>query len=340
MKNNQDVTHENDYCPIWFTPTDSGYSSPDDRGMVVNSPRAAGLYFIDELAKNMMIEFIDREKARLTTWLIEQRKLGIEIPELRWTSDGGDDVESLTKRPNLSVHDRADELLKYIQKKTSFIGEEYGFTASNPPPEMFAYTESVEADELQYLLSYLFSQEWLKLTAHETHTQNMNVIITVNGYGRLAELENVIVTSSKAFVAMWFDDSLKPTYDKAIEPAIKDAGYDAVIINREHFLDKIDDQIIAEINRSRFVVADFTHGEDGARGSVYYEAGFAQGQGKDVIFTCRKDMIDKNEIHFDIRQYPYVVWEKNDIEGFKKSLTSRIARVIGDGPLKNKSNSH
>lgn len=51
-------------------------------------------------------------------------------------------------------------------------------------------------------------------------------------------------------------------------------------------------------------------------------------------------MIDKNEIHFDICQYPYVVWEKNDIEGFNKSLTSRIARVIGDGPLENKSNSH
>ena len=64
---------------------------------------------------------------------------------------------------------------------------------------MFAYTESVEEDELQYLLNYLFSQDWLKLTAHETHTQNMNVIITVKGYSRLAELETVVVASFQAF---------------------------------------------------------------------------------------------------------------------------------------------
>ncbi len=135
-------------------------------------------------------------------------------------------------------------------------------------------------------------------------------------------------------MARWFDKSLTPVFEEAVKPAIEDAGYDAVIVNEEHFLDKIDDQIIAEINRARFVVADFTHGNGGARGSVYYEAGFAQGQGKDVIFTCRKDMIDNNEIHFDIRQYPYVVWENNDLEGFRKSLSARIAAVIGDGPLK------
>lgn len=329
---------EKDTCPIWGTPAKHYRDYNHRDGVNVNSPRAGGEYFLDRRSTRIIAnELDDRAKARLTTWLIEKRRLGHDCPEIWYyflvNPENPDLI--LTRRPDLTVHARADSLLKFIQKKTSYIGEEYGFTASYPPLEMFAYTESVEPDELQYLLSYLFAQDWLKLTAHETHTENMNVIITVKGYGRLAELENVVVTSSKAFVAMWFDDSLKPTYDKAIEPAIKDAGYDAVIINREHFLDKIDDQIIAEIKRSQFVVADFTHGEGGARGSVYYEAGFAQGQGKDVIFTCRKDMIDKNEIHFDIRQYPYVVWEKNDIEGFKKSLTSRIARVIGDGPIKN-----
>ena len=47
-------------------------------------------------------------------------------------------------------------------------------------------------------------------------------------------------------------------------------------------MDKIDDEIIGEIRRSRFLVADFTHGDKGARGSVYYEAGFAYGLGLPV----------------------------------------------------------
>ena len=71
------------------------------------------------------------------------------------------------------------------------------------------------------------------------------VTITVAGYTRLAEIENVITASSQAFVAMWFNNSLDFLFPEAIEPAVKDAGYDALIINEEHFLDKIDDQIIA-----------------------------------------------------------------------------------------------
>ena len=197
--------------------------------------------------------------------------------------------------------------------------------------EIFAYTESISRKEWKFLFDYLVGQGCLM---DGTKIGKLAGTIMVDGYGRLAEIENVITASSQAFVAMWFNNSLDFLFPEAIEPAVKDAGYDALIINEEHFLDKIDDQIIAGIKRSRFVVADFTHGNGGARGSVYYEAGFAQGLGKDVIFTCRKDIIDNNEIHFDIRQYPYVVWEKNDLERFRKSLTFRIARVIGEGPLK------
>ena len=77
-------------------------------------------------------------------------------------------------------------------------------------------------------------------------------------------------------------------------------------------------------------MADFTHGEGGARGSVYYEAGFAHGFKIPVIFTCRKNAIKC--IHFDTRQYNHIVWETS-IE-LKERLTNRIAAVIGDGPLK------
>ena len=319
-------------CLIWNTPANPiGYAISGEDLLKVDSSRAGGKYCINVVGRAVkeISKLDDREKARLTTWLVEQRRLGDACPEIQSL-----EIESITTRPQLSVHARADELLKYVQKKTSYIGEDYGFTASNPPMDMLAYTESVEEDELQYLFRYLFSQGWLELTVHETHTQNMKVVITVKGYGRLAVLETVVVPTSKAFVAMWFHKSLDFLYPNAIEPAIKDAGYDPLMINKEHFLDKIDDQIIAEIKRSRFVVADFTHGDCGARGSVYYEAGFAQGLGKDVIFTCRKDIVENNEIHFDLRQYPYVLWEKNALEQFRTDLTFRIARVIGDGPLK------
>ena len=89
---------------------------------------------------------------------------------------------------------------------------------------------------------------------------------------------------------------------------------------------RIDDQIIAEIRRSAFVIADFT----GHRGGVYYEAGFAHGLGRRVIFTCRADDMDK--LHFDVRQYNTIVWDSSD--QLSKLLQNRILALFGAGPRK------
>ena len=168
--------------------------------------------------------------------------------------------------------------------------------------------------------------------------------LTVEGYARLADLEKVAVNSSQAFVAMWFDDSMKDTYEIGIKPGIEDAVYEARRIDWIEHINKIDDEIIAEIRRSRFVVADFTHRDfeackdeeerkrAGARGGVYYEAGFAHGLDIPVIFTCRKDVLEN--IHFDTRQYNHIAWEPDKLEEFSKALADRIAAVIGDGPNK------
>ena len=99
-------------------------------------------------------------------------------------------------------------------------------------------------------------------------------------------------------------------------------------IDRKADVNKIDDEIIAEIRRSRFLVADFTHGEDGARGGVYFEAGFAYGLGLPVIYSCRADMVE--QLHFDTRQYYHIVWESP--EELRDGLAQRIEALIGAGP--------
>ena len=134
--------------------------------------------------------------------------------------------------------------------------------------------------------------------------------------------------SAQCFVAMWFDPSMEEVYEKGIKPAIEAVGYSPLRIDRQEFVGKIDDEIIAEIRRSRFLVADFTHGHDGARGGVYYEAGFAQGLGLTVIFTCRDDMFDN--LHFDTRQFNHIAWENPD--DLREKLANRIGSVMGDGP--------
>lgn len=124
---------------------------------------------------------------------------------------------------------------------------------------------------------------------------------------------------------MWFDASMDDAYEKGIKPAIEEAGYEAMIINRKPDVVKIDDEIIAEIRRSRFLVADFTQHEKEARGGVYFEAGFAEGLGLPVIYTCRKDSV--GNVHFDTRQYAHIVWETPD--ELRQGLLNRIrARIV------------
>jgi hypothetical protein len=52
------------------------------------------------------------------------------------------------------------------------------------------------------------------------------------------------------------------------------------------------------------MVADFT----GQLAGVYYEAGFAMGLGRTVIWCCRKDEIGK--LHFDTNHKNHIDWER------------------------------
>ena len=92
-------------------------------------------------------------------------------------------------------------------------------------------------------------------------------------------------------------------------------------------MNKIDDEIIAEIRRSRFVVADFTHDKKtGVRGGVYYEAGVAYGLGLEVIYSCRKGL--EKELNFDTRQNYHILWETP--EDLRAELRKRIGARVGD----------
>ncbi len=101
-------------------------------------------------------------------------------------------------------------------------------------------------------------------------------------------------------------------------------------IDRKPDVVKIDDEILAEIRRSRFLVADMTHGVSGPRGGVYFEAGFALGLGLHVLYSCRSDKMD--EIHFDTRQYYHIKWDTP--EELHEELVNRICAIVGDGPFR------
>lgn len=145
--------------------------------------------------------------------------------------------------------------------------------------------------------------------------------ITPKGWERIQHLQATGRDSTQAFVAMWFDPSQQDTFDKGIRPAIEaDGRTRALRIDGKEHNDHIDDQIIAEIRRSRYLVADFT----GHRKGVYFEAGFALGLGIPVIWCCAKHEID--EAHFDTRQYNHITYENP--EELRVKLLNRIRATV------------
>ena len=307
-------------CPIWGTPA-SEESTDGRHGKLVDSPRAGGKYFISGTAIRCLPRIADRGKARLTSWLVDQRRLGANCPEI-----DSNTITMAEQQKDLSVHNRADRLLQYIGDQIGEIGKHFEYFPSEiSNTAIAAWSESAGEHEVWYLLDYLNEEGWI-----ENKLIRNRYTVTVEGYARLEELETANIKSSKGFVAMWFDPSTDEAWEQGIKLGIEEAGYEAVRIDQKEHVNKIDDEIIAEIKRSRFVVADFTQGEDGARGGVYYEAGFAHGFGIEVIFTCRKDAL--GDVHFDTRQYNHIDWETP--EELRQRLAARISAVIGDGPHK------
>ena len=151
------------------------------------------------------------------------------------------------------------------------------------------------------------------------------------GVERLEAIAEGNPSSRQGFVAMWFDASTSDAYDHGIKLGIEDADYEARRIDEKEHNNKIDDEVIAETRRSRFVVADFTcgtvpyDGKDVAvpRGGVYCEAGFAQGLNIPAIWTCRED----RQAHFDARQYSRILWTGS--QDLRRKLRNRIGTAIG-----------
>ena len=321
--------NDNSTCPVWGTPA-TEYSTHGRDGREVDSPRAGGRYFISRTAETILKHRDASLKARLTTWLIDQRRLGVDCPEV----DTETIKDSEARRP-LPIRERADRFLRYLAELEPYPGR--GFPVLDPRIDRSAFHVALswlessvdpadtqgQMGELNFFGDYLDEKGWI-----DSDKGNSDNQLTVAGHVRLAELEATHMPSSRAFVAMWFDDSMSEAWDRGIAPAVRDTGYDPVRIDQKEHVNKIDDEIVAEIRRARFVVADFTQGDTGARGGVYYEAGFAHGLGIPVIFSCRKDRLE--EVHFDTRQYNHIVWETP--EDLRDQLAKRIAAVLGDGP--------
>lgn len=190
--------------------------------------------------------------------------------------------------------------------------------------------------ELERMFNELIRNGYVEIVQEKILGDDPKIIdyycLTLKGLEKAESLLNTNINSKRVFIAMPFLDISDYDYkhlkirNSAIKKAATDCGFDAHTVDETQHNDDIPDRIIAEIKRSRFVIAEFTGNNHG----VYYEAGYAKGLGIPVIKTCKKEWFNKkdendrkvNTLHFDIEHDNLILWDS--IDDLKKKLINRI----------------
>jgi len=269
---------------------------------------ACGQFAISGSMEASLGSYDKRLLEKIGFWTRDQNDLG-DLPMV-----GSYTVDLVNKLPHKTVTERAERLLRFGIREQKDLGGSF----SPSSPSVIGYTHSRSASDVHALASLLEEEGWLKGNL-------VTGIVQVTPRGFMHASAN-LSGSVNGFIAMWFDKSMDAARFDGLEPAIRNAGYTPVIVSGVEHINKIDDEIVSQIRKSKFLVADFT----GHRGGVYFEAGFAMGLGLPVFWTCREDELEK--LHFDIRQYNCIMW--TDPADLATRLQRRIEAVIGVGPVK------
>ena len=215
-------------CPIWGEGYEAtGYYNPSNRVFYVDdSPRAGGGYVLPEPTKHSRIDNSPADlKARLTTWLIDQRKQGNEQPAIMEQA-----VHYATNKPGLQAHERAIRLLQFISDSATTIGERV--TLNGNTHGAYAWSQSTTWDEIAFLGRYLEEREWTR--ANFSIGETFDCTVTVAGYDRIAE-QTTNLDSSQAFIAMWFNESMADLFEKGIKPAVEESGFNPMRIDQRAY---------------------------------------------------------------------------------------------------------
>lgn len=151
------------------------------------------------------------------------------------------------------------------------------------------------------------------------------VHLTFRGWDYWEELNKRSVSGNRAFMAMPFNDQLLDEFFKNhLKPAVKEVGFDLRRLDDEQKAGLIDDHLRVEIRQSKLLIAELTNNNNGA----YWEAGFAEGLGIPVIYTCNKEFFKSHKTHFDTNHHLTIIWDSNDVESAMRKLKDTIRATL------------
>ena len=232
-------------------------------------------------------------------------------------------VDEILKRPLPTPTEQADLLIRWIAENVDGPGE----TVQVNPLKHGAIIGSKSKEGFLFVLRHLGNAKLVPgdPTAKMEHGHRANVTLTFNGWKRYESLTSGLETYRKAFMAMKFGDSvLDKIVDGVFRSAVRQTGFELYRLDDSPRAGLIDDRLRVEIQSSDFLIADLTHDNLGA----YWEAGYAEGLGKPVIYTCEKTKFNKEKTHFDTNHHLTVTWDKGAPSDASEDLKATIRATL------------
>jgi nucleoside 2-deoxyribosyltransferase len=236
-----------------------------------------------------------------------------------------EDLGKIAETRDPSVNEKMQRLLRHLADLSQYPGQGVRFDSTHDYSLLCAKNDK----EALFYLSTIREQNLITAVGAMVgglFLQSPECTLTSLGWQERERMEQSGAESSKAFIAMWFDRGRDRAHD-AIQRAIAASGYKPIRLDRVEHVNRIDDEIIAQIRQSKFLVADFT----GQSRGVYFEAGFMLGLGRPVIWLCNDQEI--KDVHFDTRQYNAINYTDDELDKLRSSLQYRIEAIMGKGPL-------
>lgn len=305
-----------DKCPICLNDCTSKLN---DYGMVlkVNCPKCERTFIINDyqLSKPIFDKLSKKDRAILRYWMQKQK-----------SSSGNVDIDSTllqsiqndTKLPK--PKEQADNLIRFLGNKIDTPEKRLPLNLDN----LSSIIGAIDDSGVLYVINHLEKEEFIITEIFSNEKFDLKLGLTFSGWDRFETFKTKGNPERKAFMAMQYCESKMDAIYKEIRKAVNQTGFDLFRIDEVLKAGLIDNQLRIEILNSRFLIAELTKDNSGA----YWEAGFAEGLGRPVIYICEKKKFNEFKTHFDTNHHTTIIWDEENLSDAMKQLKATIRATL------------
>lgn len=284
------------------------------------------------VSSTLLATHLDIGQNRLTA--VQYAALSHRVRQVSDVTKNGGDVLLLTTHsieemlPNLqlpSPSEQAINILRYFGDQIQLSGE----PARNPEKSFVAKVGAANRASALRIVRQL-ADNGLLLIANRSYQMTADepdgIDLSLTGWNQWEAERRGKIAGNHGFIALQFGDEELDTFLKdVIKPTVDELGYRLEDMRDAARAGIIDNVMRARIRDAAFVLVDLTHANAGA----YWEAGYAEGLGKPVLYLCKNAVFKEKGTHFDTNHCTTVMWDSSEPDEFKNELLATLRRSLG-----------